>query len=359
MTLKIPVCRPSTTSTEIKWVNRALKDNQISSQSKYVKMFEKKLAEKVGTRYAISVNSGTSALFLALKALGIGEGDEVIVPDFTMISTPNAVAQCGAKPVFVDVDRIDGNIEPELIEKKITPRTKAIIPVHLYGFPCDMASIMEIARKYSLRVIEDCAEAHGAKYGKKVVGSIGDAGCFSFYANKIITVGEGGAVVCNDPKLAYEIEKLKSCYFFEDYHFWHRKIGWNMRMSSLEAAYGLGQLERWDELIQARIDNANYYRKHLKDYVEVPRQTKDAVYWMYLIKTPDRDELMEYLERKGIETRTGFYPCHLQPPYKENDGCEYPVSEELSRTSMYLPSASDLTKKEKDEVIRQIKNFFK
>jgi len=350
----IPVCSPSTTKAEIKMVQKALEQNMISSTSPFVEMFEQKFATKINTKYAVAVNSGTSALFIALRALGIKEGDEVIVPTFTMIATANAVVQCGAKPVFVDARRDNCNIDENLIERAITPITKAIVPVHLYGQPCEMSKIMKIANRYGLYVVEDCAEAHGAKYKDKVVGSIGDVGCFSFYANKIITTGEGGAITTNNGNLAKEMQQLRAFYFPSAGHFWHKKIGYNMRMSSLEAAYGLAQLGRWDELIGKRISNAKYYTKRLKDLVETPLE--GGVQWMYLIKTRYRDELMNYLKQNGVETRTGFIPCHQQPPYKENK--EYPVAEELSEITMYLPSASDLTKKEKNTIINLIKKFY-
>jgi len=351
---RIPVCSPSTTKREKELVNQALEENCISSTSKYVRVFEKEFARKIGTSHAIAVNSGTSALFVALKALGIKEGDEVIVPTFTMIATPNAVVQCGAKPVFVDSRKDNCNINEELIEEAITPKTKAIIPVHLYGQPCEMDKIMEIAKDYGLYVVEDCAEAHGAKYKGETVGSIGDAGCFSFYANKIITTGEGGAITTSNQVLAKEMEQLRQFYFPKAGHYWHKKVGWNLRMGSLQAAYGLGQLERWDELVGNRIANAEYYTASLKNLVETPMEV--GVQWMYVIRTPDRDKLMDYLEMEGVETRSGFTPCNKQPPYKDNK--EYPIADELARTTMCLPSGSSLTLGEKDIVINLIRKFY-
>jgi len=352
--MNIKVCEPSTTEAEIEMVTAAVKQNMISSTAPFVKVFENKFAVKIGTSYAVAVNSGTSALFVALKTLGIKEGDEVIVPTFTMIATANAVAQCGAKPVFVDSRRDNCNIDENLIEQAITPKTKAIIPVHLYGKPCEMDTIMDIADKYGLYVVEDAAEAHGAKYKGKVVGSIGDIGCFSFYANKIITTGEGGAITTDNEQWAKEAQDLRAFYFPKAGHYWHKKIGWNLRMSSLQAAYGLAQLNRWDELIGKRIANAKYYTKRLKGIVETPPDS--GVHWVYLIKTPKMNELMDYLEKNGVETRTGFIPCHQQPPYKQKGN--YPVAEELSKIAMYLPSGSDLTNKEKDFVIKLIKQFY-
>jgi len=356
----IPVCAPSTTQKEIKWVNKALKENKISSTGGFVEQFEKEFAKKAGTEYAVAVNSGTSALLLALKALGIKEGDEVIMPTFTMISTANAVSQAGATPVFIDSEPDTGNIDVTLIEEKITPRTKAIIPVHLYGHICDMREIWDISDRYGLKVVEDAAEAHGASYKRFTAGSMGDCGCFSFYANKIITTGEGGAVTTNNKELAEEIKLLRACYFYDKYHFWHRKPAFNMRMSSLEAAYGLGQLERWDELIGKRIKHAEYYNKKLQGIAEAqrPREKKDhkSVYWMYLISVPDRDELTAYLEKNGVETRTGFITCHRQPPYKQKGN--YPVAEHFAESTLYLPSSSDLTKKQQDEVIKLIREYY-
>jgi len=359
--IKIPVCWPSTTQKETKWVLKALKENKISSTAGFVELFEKEFAKKIGTRYCVAVNSGYSALFLALRALGIGKGDEVIVPDFTMIATANAVSAVGAIPVFVDARWDTCNINTDLIEEKITPRTKAIIPVHLYGHPCEMDEILEIARRYNLFVIEDAAEAHGAEYKGKMVGSLGDVSCFSFYANKIITTGEGGAIATNNKKLAEDLRRLRAYYFTPGTHFWHKKMAWNFRMSSIEAAYGLGQLERWNELIEKRRENAMYYSERLEGVgdLELPVEKENVknVYWMYLIKTRERDRLMEFLEKKGIETRTGFFPMHWQPIYKQKG--DFPVADKLGKQTMYLPSAPDLSKKQMDYIIKYVREFFK
>lgn len=356
----IKVCWPSTTRKEIRWVNKALKENRISSTGGFVELFEKEFAKKIGTKYCVVVNSGFSALFLTLCALGIEKGDEVIVPDFTMVATTNAVVSTGATPIFVDAEWNTCNIDSDLIEEKITSRTKAIIPVHLYGHPCQMDKILEIADKYNLYVVEDAAESHGAMFKGKITGSLGVAGCFSFYANKIITTGEGGAITTNEEWLADEIKKLRAYYFTPGTHFWHRKMAWNFRMSSLEAAYGLGQLERWDELIEKRRKNAQYYSEHLQGIgdIQLPIEKEECknVYWMYLIRTSWRDNLMEYLGKQGIETRTGFIPMHQQPIYRQKG--EFPVADRLGETSMYLPSASDLTKKQMDYIIKDIKKFY-
>jgi len=360
--MKIQVCSPSTTEKEIKWVNKALTENAISSNGgKYVQKFEEEFAKKVGVKYAVAVNSGTSALMVALQAIGIKEGDEVIVPDFTMISTINAVKLIGGTPVIVDVNIYDGNMNVSLIEEKITPKTKAILPVHVFGQPAAMRELLDLADKYQLKVVEDAAECHGGLYRGRQVGSIGDVGCFSFYANKIITTGEGGMITTDNKEIAEEARLLRACYFYPKYHFWHRKPAYNMRMSSLCAAYGLGQMERWDELIQARIDHAKYYTKKLHGVGDLVLPTENegnkCVFWMYLIGTRYRNELMDYLEKEGVETRTGFFSCHKQPPYKQ-EGRFY-GSEHLEETTMYLPSSSGLTKPEMDYVITKIKAFFK
>jgi len=360
----IQVCRPSTTSKEIVWVLKALKENRISSTGGYVEQFEEEFAKKIGSKYCVAVNSGGSALFLALWALGIRAGDEVIIPTFTMIATANAVDQCGAKPVLVDADWDTCNIDVKKIEKKITSKTKAILPVHIYGHPCEMDVIMRLAKKHNLFVVEDCAEAHGAEFRGKKVGTFGDIGCWSFYANKIITTGEGGAITTNNASLAKEIRQLKAYYFSPVRHFDHQKIGWNYRMSSLEAAYGLGQLERMEELIAARISNANTYNVLLKDLVEdglietpIEKMFARNVYWMYLIKVgKERDRLMLFLEKNGIETRTGFFPVHWQKPYAESGG--YPTADKLGAESLYLPSSSDLTMQEIRTVVQKIKEYY-
>jgi len=356
----IRVCEPSIGKEEKKWVLRVLKENRISSTGGFVELFEQEFAKKIGVKHCVAVNSGGSALFLALKVLGIGEGDEVIIPTFTMIACANAVVWTGAKPVLVDADWDTCNIDVSQIEDKITRRTKAIMPVHIYGHPCEMDKILEIARRHNLYVIEDCAEAHGAEFMGKKVGTFGDIACWSFYANKIITTGEGGAIITNDKKIAKELRKLRAYYFSEKRHFDHKKIGWNLRMSSIEAAIGLGQLEKWDKFIEARINNANYYTQNLEGIVGFSIQKLYAknVYWMYLIRVGrHRDKLTRYLAKNGIETRTGFFPIHWQKPYKEPYK-KYPIANRLGKETLYLPSGSDLTQKKQDYVIQKIKDFF-
>lgn len=354
--IKIPVCRPSVSERERFWLNKALDENRISSRGGLTELFEKEFAKKIGMKHCVAVNSGGSSLFLTLWALGIRSGDEVIVPDYTFVATANCVLQCEANPIFVDIEPDTGNIDVSKIEEKITYRTRAIIPVHIYGHPCEMDKILDLATKYHLHVVEDAAEAHGALYKGKPVGSLGDVNCFSFFGNKVITTGDGGAVCTNNDKLTEEIRALRA-YCQEDGYF-HPKLGWSMEMSSLQAAFGLGQLDRWNKLIEGRRKNAVYYSKHLSDLVEIPTEKDYAfsVFWMYWIKTDRKEELAEFLRKKGIETKPAFYPLHRQPFLREKK--KYPVTDRFAKRVLCLPSSSDLTKKEQDYVIKAIKEFY-
>jgi len=356
----ISVCEPSLSDLEKKYVYEAIEKNWLSSIAPPVRLFEEGFARRWNVKHAVAVNSGGSALFLALWSLGVREGDEVILPAFTMIATAGAVTQCGATPVFVDSEPGTGNIDVSLIEAKITTRTKMILPVHIYGHPCDMDPIARLARDYGLLLVEDAAESHGALYRGKQVGALGHAGCFSFYANKIITSGEGGMIVTNDDNLAHRVRHARAYDFDEERHFWHKRLAWNLRMSALEAAVGRAQLERLDTLLECRRCNAAYYTEHLADLV-TPLEKKDyatPVSWMYglLVRNrEERDGLMDHLARNGIETRTFFLPMHEQPVYKSAES--FPVAEDLGRRGLYLPSSSHLSKEDKDTVIRQVRAY--
>jgi len=324
----IPVCQPSTTKHEIKWVNKALKENKIGN-SDFIELFEKEFNKHIGTKDCVAVSSGTTALHLALVAANVKKGDTVLIPDWTMIAVPNAVSYCGATPIFS--------------ENEITKRTKAIIVCHLFGWRIPMEYWKKLAKKYKLILIEDAAEYAGKKLE-------GDMICFSFFANKIITTGEGGAICTN--KYGNELHKLRNHYFGKK-RFIHKKIGYNYRMTSLQAAYGLGQLERWDELFKKRIQIRDYYAKRLDGIVNV---VDGDVCWMVLITAPKRDKLMKYLNRKGIETRTGFYPINKQPMYLS--GGHHEEAEWLWKNTMYLPTYYDLTRKQQDYIIGHIKKFY-
>jgi len=365
----IPVCEPFIGNKEVEYVTDCLKTNWISSKGKYIEKFEQKFANYCGCKYGISTTNGTTAIHLALASLGISSGDEVIIPTFTMISTAFAVVYTGARPVLVDAEPETWNIDVTKIEEKITDKTRAILPVHIYGHPCDMDPIMEIARKHNLWVIEDAAEAHGAEYKGRKAGSMGHVNCFSFYANKIITTGEGGMVVTNDKKIAEKARLLKDLAHSKEKRFLHTDLGFNYRMTNIQAAIGLAQLEKIDELVEMRRRNAYLYNGKLKDIpgLILPPEKGWArnVYWMYSILTQDefgvsRDELMNKLADEGIQTRTSFIPMHQQPVFRNMAlfrGESYPVAEALSERGLYLPSGSGLTKEQIDficEVIRRI-----
>jgi len=367
----IPVCEPFLSDKEFEYVIDCLKTNWISSKGKYIEEFERKFANYCGCKYGISTTSGTTALHLALASLGIGRGDEVIIPAFTMIATAFAIVYTGAKPVLVDSEPETWNIDVSKIEEKITPKTKAIIPVHIYGHPCDMDPIMNIAEKHGLWVIEDAAEAHGAEYKGRKVGGIGHIGCFSFYGNKIITTGEGGMVVTNDPKIAEKARCLKDLAHSPQKRFLHTSIAFNYRMTNVQAAIGLAQLERIEELVESRRIHASLYNNLLKDVpgIRLPQEKEWAknVYWMYSILIEDnfginRDKLIERLKDKQIETRTFFIPIHQQPAFL-NMGLfktqRYPTAEELSKKGMYLPSSSRLREEEITYICNMIKEVSK
>lgn len=360
----IPVCEPRLGGNEKKYVLDCVESNWISSAGKYIPLFEQEFSRRCGAKYGVACCNGTVALHLALATLGIGPGDEVIVPTFTMIATANSVTYTGAKPVLVDSEMETWNMDVTQIEDKITERTRAIMPVHTYGHPVDMDAIMDIAERHGLFVVEDAAEAHGAEYRGRKIGSIGHASCFSFYANKIITTGEGGMITTDNEEFARIAWNLRDHAFSEERHFWHKHLGYNYRMTNLQAAIGLAQTERFDELVGIRRDNALYYNSLLREVkgITIPPGAPWAksVYWMYCILVQDdfgisRDELRKRLARRGVETRTFFIPIHLQPIYYEAyKGQRYPVAEELCGRGFYLPSASTLTKEEINFIVESL-----
>jgi perosamine synthetase len=354
----IPVCEPFITGEELKYVSDCIKTNWISSKGKYIEEFERKFSHYCGCQYGVSTTSGTTALHLAIASLGIRKGDEVIVPAFTMIATVFAIIYAGAKPVLVDSEPETWNIDVGQIEEKITPQTKAILPVHIYGHPCDMEPILDIAIRHGLYVIEDAAEAHGAEYKGKRVGGISDIGCFSFYANKIITTGEGGMIVTNKWEIAERARSLKDLAVSKERRFLHTDLGFNYRMTNIQAAIGLAQFHRIDELVERRRKNAHLYNSLLKDIegirLPVEKGWAKNVYWMYSILIEDefgisRDELVRRLAEKGIETRNFFIPMHRQPVFANMRLFKresYPIAEELSQRGLYLPSSSGLSEAE-------------
>jgi perosamine synthetase len=365
----IRVCEPTLMGNELNYVTDCIREGMISSVGDYVKRFEQAFANYCQVNYGVACSNGTTAIHLALEALGIGRGDEVIVPTFTMIATGNAVLYTGATPVFVDAELNTWNIDPAKIEEKITKKTKAIIVVHTYGHPVDMDAITMIARKHNLFVIEDAAEAHGAEYKGKKVGSLGDVACFSFYANKIITTGEGGMVVTNNETIAKKCRLLRN-HAFTTPRFIHHHVGFNYRMTNMQAAIGLAQLEHIETFVENRIRNAHTYTKLLRDVpgIEPPpaKEWAKNVYWMYGILLNQsfplsKDELMGRLHEWGVETRSFFYPLHKQPLFHHpryahvNTSGYFGKSEYLYEHGLYLPSSSSLTEEQIQRVVQAIK----
>jgi perosamine synthetase len=342
---------------ELEYVTDAIKTGWISSSGGYVEKFERRFAEYLGVKHAVSVTSGTAALHLALVAAGVGPGDEVIIPAFTMIATATAVCYTGAKPVLVDAEPASWNLDPTEVARKITPRTKAILPVHIYGHSCDMDKLARAAGGQKLVVIEDAAEAIGSEYRGRRCGSLGDMACFSFFANKLITTGEGGMVVTGDDALVDRLRYFKNLGFPRTgpRRYFHEDIGFNYRMPNLLAAFGLGQLECVDTYLANRRNNAKLYNAALQGQrgITTPPEADYTLnsYWMYGILIEDdfglsRDEVVAALAAAKIETRTFFISMHRQPALAKY-GCDvsgnYPVTDELARKGLYLPSGSGLT----------------
>lgn len=366
--MKVPVNAPVITDAAKKYVADAMETGWVSSAGPYIDKFEKAFAHYVGVKHAVSVTSGTAALHIALLSLKIGHGDEVIVPDFTLIASIFAVIYTGAQPVFVDVEPDTYNIDVLLIERKITKKTKAIMPVHIYGHSVDMDPLLAIAKKHGLAVIEDAAEAHGASYNgstpltmTRKCGSMGTFGCFSFYGNKIITTGEGGMIVTNDDALAERARRLKDLAHIPDRRFCHDEVGYNYRMTNLQAACGLGQLESIEKFLAHKAWMASEYGKRLSTVnglrLPVTKNYATNVYWMYSVLLDDsfplsRDEFRAALLKKGVDTRAFFPSSAHQPVIQKLYGAQehFPVSEDIANRGLYLPSGLALTQEQLDYV---------
>jgi perosamine synthetase len=362
----IPVNEPDLTGNEARYVHDAVSSGWISS-GEYVRKFEEGFARFVGTRYGVSTTSGTAALQLALASLGLGPGDEVIVPALTIVATVFAVCYTGATPVLVDSEPDTGNLDPGLIERRINRKTRAIVPVHLYGHPAEMDPILELGRRYHLRVVEDAAEAHGAEYRGRRAGSLGDINCFSFYANKIITTGEGGMITTDDEVLAGRVRHLKDLCHAPERRFLHTDVGYTLRMTNMQAAVGVAQLERAETFLDKKKWMAETYAQELRgiEGLELPVERPHVrnVFWMYALRvTPEfggtRDELMRGLKVRGIDTRSFFIPMHQQPVFHRmglfSSEC-YPIAEQMSESGLYLPSGLTLTRTQIERVAGAIR----
>ncbi|MDR2695774.1 MAG: DegT/DnrJ/EryC1/StrS family aminotransferase [Deltaproteobacteria bacterium] len=369
---KIPVCSPLLAGNELAYVTEAVSTGWISSSGKYVTEFEKAFAAWCGVKHGIAVCNGTVALHLALVALGIGPGDEVIIPDFTMIASTFAVCYTGAKPAFVDADARTWNIDAARVEEKITSRTRAVMPVHIFGNPCDMAALRQLAEKHSLALLEDAAEAHGAEFAGIRAGALGKLAAFSFFANKNITTGEGGMVTTDDDALAAACRYHKNLCFPPNAPrtYLHGHIGFNYRMSNLHAAIGLAQTEKAEYYRELRIRHGLQYRDLLASIPGIVLQKDQPdgknVFWMNgLCVRPEeygrtRDELAAHLAEQGVETRLFFNGMHRQPALRQF-GCDcsgsYPVSDFLADNGLYLPSGSGLRDEDIEHVCRVIRTF--
>ena len=370
----IPVCKPYLPGNEKKYALDAIETNWISSSGKYIDKFEEDFANFCGTDYAVSCSSGFGALHLACVALGLKEGDEVIVSTFTMAASINAIIMTGATPVLVDIDKETYCIDASKIEEKITNKTKAIMPVHIYGHLCDMDVIIDLAKKHNLYIIEDAAEAHGATFNGKKAGSFGDVGCFSFYANKILTTGEGGMCTTSNPDLAKNMKKFRN-HAFDIPRFTHNEVGFNYRLTNIQAAIGVAQVENADLLVNARRNIGLMYNEILKGTpgLILPKQKEGFlnVYWMFGVVLEDiisktREQVREELLEKGIDTRDFFVPMHKQPAYtnktvKNAPDCSglFPVADKIGSRGFYLPSSSDLTKEEIEHICNVLKEILK
>ena len=358
----IPVYKPSFSGNEKKYLLDCIESGWISSKGKYVQLFEKEFCKFIGGGYSSAVANGTVALHTALSAIGIGEGDEVIVPTFTYIASVNSISYCGAKPVFVDSDIENWNIDISRIKAKITSKTKAIMAVHLYGSVCDLINLRKICDQFSLFLIEDAAEAFGSKINNTYAGLIGDIATFSFFGNKTITTGEGGMVVSKDSNLIEKVNYLKSQAVDPKKEYWHPDIGFNYRMTNLQAAVGVAQLENCKLVIKRKIEIANFYIKELKKYpLQFQKSIPNSVhsYWMVSSMCSSeiqRDSLRLFLKNRNIDTRPHFFPAHLMPPYKNDDFHEN--AEQISKRGITFPSYPSLSTEELNFIIETIKKFF-
>jgi perosamine synthetase len=351
----IPVNEPLLDGNEKQYLLECIEAGWISSEGPFVKKFEDKFAARLGRKHGIAVTNGTAAIDAAVDALGIGPGDEVIMPTFTIISCITQIVRCGAIPVLVDSDSVTWNMDVTQIEAKITPRTKAIMIVHIYGLPVNIDPVLDIAKRHNLKIIEDAAEMHGQSYSGKPCGSFGDISTFSFYPNKHLTTGEGGMIVTDNDELAETCRSLRNLCFQPQKRFVHERLGWNLRMTNMQAALGLAQLERLDEFVIRKRTMGKRYAELLANLPRVQQplshtEYAENIYWVYGLVLDEStglnaEEAMKSLASKGVGTRPFFYPMHQQPVLLRMglfEGEHFPVAERLYRQGFYLPSGLSL-----------------
>ncbi|MCA1905592.1 MAG: DegT/DnrJ/EryC1/StrS family aminotransferase [Desulfarculus sp.] len=367
----IPVCEPLLAGNEAAYVNDCVASGWISSAGDYLARFEQGMAALCQVGHGVACANGTAALHLACAALGLGPGDEVICPAFSIISTANSIVQTGATPVLVDVEPDTLCLDPALAARAVTPRTRAIMPVHMYGHPAEMDPIMDLARRHGLVVIEDAAQVHGGGYKQKPLGGIGQMGCFSFFANKLITTGEGGMVVTDDPELARRLRLLRNLAHGPR-RFEHHELGFNYRLTNLQAALGLAQLERLEATKARKAAIGDRYNQNLADLPGITlywgrhRPSAQPVMWMYGLLLPpeiDRAAAMDWLRERGVDSRAFFLPLNQQPMYDGSRpglpdlrGC-HPVSEDAGRRGLYLPSGVGLSDEQVDRASQALRDL--
>jgi perosamine synthetase len=364
----IPVNEPLLDGREKELLVQCIESGWISSEGPFVAEFERRFSQLVSRQHGIAVSNGTAALDVAVEALEIGPGDEIIVPSFTIISCVHQIVRCGAKPIFVDADPQTWNMDVSQVESMITSRTKAIMAVHIYGLPVDLDPLMQIARRHGLKVIEDAAEAIGQTYNGKPCGSFGDVSIFSFYPNKHVTTGEGGMIVTNDDRLAERCKSLRNLCFQPARRFVHEDLGWNYRMTNLQAALGLAQVERLNEAVARKRAMGSLYTSLLQDCPQLQLPLAETaysknIYWVYGVVLADEVRMdaaqaMTQLARKGIGTRPFFWPLHLQPVLKKRgllSGDALPVAERLGNRGFYLPSGLALKADQIEEAARSLR----
>lgn len=371
--MNVPVNEPLLNGNEKKYLNECIDTGWISSEGPFVRKFEQQMAEYIGKKHAVAVTNGTAALELAIEALGISNGDEVIMPSFTIISCAQAIIKAGAKPVLIDSEFDTFNMRVEDIESKITKSTKAIMVVHIYGLPVDMDPVLVLAKKYNLKIIEDAAEMHGQTYNGKLCGSFGDISIFSFYPNKHITTGEGGMVLMNDTDLLDKCKSLRNLGFSTDPNkrFIHDKLGWNLRMTNLQAAIGVAQLERIEEFVSKKKWIGEMYQNLLSDIEEINLPIKqkhfsDNIYWVFAITLKDScsknaKDVMAELSKKGIGNRPFFYPMHQQPVFNNRGlfiGELHPNSTKLYERGFYIPSGMAISEEQIKQVSKVLHEIF-
>lgn len=363
----IPVSTPALDPTDARAVSHAIEDGWISSEGPQVREFEERFAEHIGVKHAVAVANGTAALDIAFETLGIGPGDEVILPSFTIISCLNHILRSGATPVFIDALPDTWNLNPHDVDNAITPRTKAIVVAHIYGLPADIDTIAEIARKHNVSVIEDAAEAHGQQLSDRALGSYGTLSTFSFYSNKLITTGEGGMVLTDDDGLAARARELRNLSFTPERRFVHDTVGWNYRLTAMQAALGLSQLSRIDALLAHKREIGRHYQTLLGSVGDIvlplpEYRGSENVYWVFGIVLPQDGQhtaaaIMSQLHDRGIGTRPFFFPLHKQPvlqKYGHATQPALPIAEWLGDFGFYLPNGADSTPEKRERVAEEL-----